>query len=245
MRYLVPFQLVRQALDGEEIGRPISFVWKFSHRWPPPNVGHDLAVVITHHIRGLNLLLSFGGPIQSVAAKAAPGQDPSLTTTVGAVLTFDSGALGIVYGGVDGALSNDVMMLECQGTLGRATARDATVAFRLSTIGSDLDRVWTPFFADVDEGNFQKSLDWHLAEFLDSLKDGLPPPIPIEEGYEALRVAWAIIESARSGETVRVDDIAPPLPPGPEMYRAPIRFRRLGAGAGAGAIGYAAEVPTA
>jgi predicted dehydrogenase len=239
MRYLMPFQLVKQALNKNEIGRPISYLWKFSHRWPPPAVDHELAVVVTHHIHGLNLLLSFGGPIQSVAAKSAPGQDPSLRTTVGAVLSFESGALGILYGGVDGALSDDVMLLECQGTLGRATVRDATAEFKLSTIGSDLDRVWRPFFADVDEGNFQKSLDWHLTDFIGSLKDGSPPPIPIEEGYEALRVAWAIIESARTGNTVVVDDISPPLPGGVDMYNAPIQFRKPGAGAGE--MGYSSD----
>jgi myo-inositol 2-dehydrogenase / D-chiro-inositol 1-dehydrogenase len=237
MRYLMPFQLVRQAVNNNELGRPIAFVWKFSHRWPPPSVGQDLAVVITHHIHGLNLLLSFGGPVHSVAAKAAPGQDPMLKTTVGAVLTFESGALGVIYGGVDGSLSNDVMMLECQGTLARATARDVTAEFRLSKIGQSLDQVWTPFFADVDEGNFQKSLDWHLSEFIDAMKDGRPPPVPIEEGYEALRLAWTIIEAAQSGKTVNVDDIAPPVPIPPGMYGAPIKFRKPGAGASA--AGYA------
>ena len=64
-----------------------------------------------------------------------------MRSTVGAVLTFDRRALGIQYGGVDGALSDDVMTLECRGTLGQATARDPTAEFRLSTIGSDLVRV--------------------------------------------------------------------------------------------------------
>lgn len=234
MRYLMPFQLVRQALDANEIGRPISYTWKFSHRWPPPDIDQEVAVAITHHIHGLNLLLSFGGPISSVAARAVAGQDPKLRTTVGALFTFDSGALGMLYGGVDGALSTDTMSLECQGTLGRATARDATAEFRLSTIDSKLDRIWTPFFGDVDEGNFQKSLDWHITEFAAALKEDRPVPIPIEEGYEALRVAWAIIRSAQTGESVNVDDVAPPLPAGPELYRAPIRFRDPGAGADAG-----------
>jgi predicted dehydrogenase len=243
MRYLMPFQLVRQALDANEIGRPISYFWKFSHRWPPPAVGHELAVAVIHHIHGLNLLLTFGGPIESVAAMAAPGHDPSQRTTIGALLTFASGAIGIVYGGCDGTLSNDVMLLECQGALGRATARDVTAEFRLSTIASKFDQVWSPFFADVEEGNFQKSLDWHLAEFVDALKASRPSPIPIEEGYEALRLAWAIIEAIQSGRTVRLDDVGPAVPPAPPMYAAPTRFRTPGAGASA--TGDSKEVSTA
>ena len=59
----------------------------------------ELAVAVIHHIHGLNLLLTFGGPVESVAAMAAPGHDPSQRTTIGAILTFTSGAIGIVYGG--------------------------------------------------------------------------------------------------------------------------------------------------
>ncbi len=135
------------------------------------------------------------------------------------------------------------MSLECQGTRGRATAKDATAEFRLSTIGPELDRIWTPFFADVDEGNFQKSLDWHLAEFVDAMNNDLPPPIPVEEGYEALRLAWAIIKAVRTGETVTVDDVAPPVPQGAGMYGAPLRFREPAAGASAS--GYTTDAPTA
>ncbi len=237
MRYLMPFQLTRQALDDGEIGRPISYAWRFSHRWPPPNIDQDVAVAITHHIHGINLLLAFGGPIRSVSAVAAPGQDPKRRTSVGALFSFESGAIGTLLGGVDGALSNDTMWLECQGTLGRTTARDASAEFRLSTLNSKLDRIWTPFFADVDEGNFQKSLEWHLTEFIEAVRDKQPVPIPVEEGYEALRVAWAIIEAAKSGVTVALDAVAPPLPAPEPLYRAPRRFRQPGAGASA--TGYA------
>ncbi len=234
MRYLMPFQLTRQSLDAGEIGRPISYVWKFSHRWPPPGIEQDVAVAITHHIHGLNLLLAFGGPIRTVAAVAAPGQNPALRTTVGALFGFASGAMGMLYGGVDGALSNDTMSLECQGTLGRTSARDATAEFRLWTVDSRLDRIWTPFFADVEENNFQKSLEWHLAEFVDAVREQRPVPVPVEEGYEALRVAWAIIEAAKSGRTVEVDLIAPPAAAeGDLLYRAPLRYRQPGAGASA------------
>jgi myo-inositol 2-dehydrogenase / D-chiro-inositol 1-dehydrogenase len=237
MRYLMPFQLMRQALDRGEIGRQISLFWRFSHRWPPPNIDQDVAVAITHHIHGLNLLLAFGGAIRSVSAVAAAGQDPSRRTTVGAVLTFASGAIGVLHGGVDGGLSNDTMSLECQGTLGRAMARDATGEFRLWTLDSKLDRIWTPFFADVEETNFQKSLDWHLADFITALKAGKPVPVPLEEGYEALRAAWAIIESANSGQPVALDAVGPSLSAGADLYRAPIHFREPGAGANA--TGYA------
>ena len=237
MRYLMPFQLLRQALDRGEIGRPISYRWEFSHRWPPPDVDQDAAVAITHHIHGLNLLLAFGGPITRVCAEAVAGQDPVRRTTVGVLMRFASGALGMLYGGVDGPLSDDTMALECQGVSGRAVARDATGGFRLWSVDSKLDRIWTPFFADVDENNFQKSLDWHLTEFVAAVREDRPVPIPIEEGYEALRVAWAIIRSAGSGGWVDVDDVGPPSPPGPELYRAPIVFREPGAGANA--TGYA------
>jgi predicted dehydrogenase len=237
MRYLMPFQLMRQALDRGEIGRQIALKWQFSHRWPPPNVDQDAAVAITHHIHGLNLLLAFGGPIASVSAVAAPGQDPARRTTIGAVFTYASGALGMLYGGIDGALSNETMSLEVQGTLGRAIGRDATQEFRLWTLDSKLDRVWSPFFADVEENNFQKSLDWHLADFVAALKSGQPVPVPLEEGYEALRVAWGIIESARTGRTVALDAVGPSLAADVDLYRAPIRFREPGAGANA--AGYA------
>jgi len=242
MRYLMPFQLTRRSLNAGDIGRPISYVWKFSHRWPPPNIDQDVAVAITHHIHGLNLLLAFGGPIRTVAAVAAPGQNPARRTTVGALFGFESGAVGMLFGGIDGALSNDTMSLECQGTLGRTSARDATAEFRLSTLDSSLDRIWTPFFADVDENNFQKSLEWHLTEFVDAVREKRPVPVPVEEGYEALRVAWAIIEAAKSGRTVDIDSVAPPLTgEATGLYRAPLKFREPGAGASA--TGYAQDPP--
>ena len=237
MRYLMPFQLLRQALDAGEIGRPISYRWAFSHRWPPPDVDQDVAVAITHHIHGLNLLLAFGGPITRVCARAVAGQDPTRRTTIGALLEFESGALGMLYGGVDGPLSDDTMSLECQGVDGRAVARDATGGFRLWRHDTKLDRIWTPFFADVEENNFQKSLDWHLAEFAAAVRDGRPVPVPVEEGYEALRIAWAIIRSASEGGWVDADDVGAPSAPGPQLYRAPLVFREPGAGANA--AGYA------
>jgi predicted dehydrogenase len=238
MRYLMPFQLMRTAIDEGRIGPIISALWKFTHWWPPLVGGAPFGMMLSMEIHGLNLLQSMLGPVREVDATggvSAPGRSAS---TVVAMLRFESGAAGVVMGGTDGPIGSDIMGLEIQGELGRVIARDGIRSFELNVRDDPLDRIWRPFLFDTQENDFQKATDWHIAEFVQAMRDGTPPPIPAEEGYEALRLAFAVIEAATTDRRVRVDDVAPPLDP-PPTYPAPIRRRRPSAGIGL--AGYADE----
>jgi predicted dehydrogenase len=229
MRYLMPFQLMRTAIDEGRIGPPLSVFWKFSHQWPLLVGGTYAGMILSMQIHGLNMVRAMAGPVASVHAMGVSAPGVEVPTTTVALLRFESGAGGVVMGGTDGPISSDIMTLQIQGTLGRATVSDGVREFELNVRSEPANRVWRPFLFDVAENDFQRATDWHIEEFVRAMLTDDPEPIPIEEGYEALRLAFAIIESATNERTVHVAEIGSPPERAP-TYAAPLHRRRPTAG---------------
>jgi predicted dehydrogenase len=225
MRYLQPFQLARQMLDGGKVGKPVSLSWKFAHFWPPSARTIPLAMMIFMQGHGLNILRAFGGPIAELSCVAANPRGGDLFTTAAATVSFENGAVGVLLGGVDGNNSGDIYHFEMQGTGGRLTVNDAFKHFEYSPREGGLEQTWTPFLFDAERNSYQKTTDWHIAEVIRAQRDGRPEPIPAEEGYEALRASLAAVTSWREHRPVRLDEIAPAAAPHPNLYKAPLEFK--------------------
>ena len=51
---------------------------------------------------------------------------------------------------------------------------------------------------DLDDRSYRRQTD----DFIEAITTGRQPLVSVSDGYQALRVSHAILESARTGETV-------------------------------------------
>ena len=67
-----------------------------------------------------------------------------------------------------------------------------------------MEEVWQAGFFEDDKRSFTKSLDRYLDDMLPAFRDGKEPPVPATEGLRALEIAWAAVESFKTGKRINV-----------------------------------------
>jgi predicted dehydrogenase len=188
------------------LGAPAYFLWKFTGGHFPerqPSLQH-LLYMQSH---GFDMLRWLGGPVREVSCMAAnPRGDGSLTTAA-VSLTFTSGAVGTLLASVDGSYADTHNHeFECLGLGGRIRITDVLRRFewcpRASREGIS---VWEPGFFDDRERDFGATTATHIDCFVKAQLAGEPVPVPAEDGYEALKLGLAAMESARTGRRVLVE----------------------------------------
>ena len=204
-RYSTPFQRTKQYIEPGRLGAPAHFLWKFTgghfpERQPPL---HHLLYMQSH---GFDMLGWLGGPVREVSCLAASPRGDGALTTATVSLAFESGAAGTLIGSVDGSYADTHSReFECLGLGGRIRVTDVLRRFEWCPRG---DRegvvVWESGFFDDRERDFGATTATHIDSFAAAQLAGGPVPVPAEDGYRALRLGLAAIESARTGRPVAV-----------------------------------------
>jgi len=134
---------------------------------------------------------------RSVAAKTKTGPDYALTT-----LTFESGVVAHVestwmdpngfrvsyeVAGKDGLISYDSSE---HSDLKISTSGDKSTGSYLAVNENPLSPTDDPYYLE-------------LKGFLDSVRNGTPPPVTLEDGIKALAISLAAIESTETGKIAR------------------------------------------
>jgi UDP-N-acetylglucosamine 3-dehydrogenase len=126
---------------------------------------------------------------RSVAASSGAGKDYGLTT-----LTFDSGAVAHVEATwMDPSGFRTTFEVAGSDGLIQFDSREIPSLRTMNAQGSKLESLVSP----LDDPYYKE-----LRGFVDSVRDGTPPPVSGYEGIMALSIAQAAVESARSGKTV-------------------------------------------
>ncbi len=205
-RYSTPFQRTKAIIENGVLGAPAYFLWKFTGGHFPERQAslHHLLYMQSH---GFDMLRWLGGPVRWVSAEAADPRGEGLLTTAVVSLSFASGAVGTLIASIDGSYADTHNHeFECLGLGGRVRVTDVLRRFEWSPRSQrDGITVWEPGFFDDRERDFGATTATHVDRYVRAQLAGDPVPVPAEDGYEALRLGLAAIESVRTGERVAVD----------------------------------------
>lgn len=206
VRYFPAYAAAREAVAGGRIGRPA--VLRFTRegglpggrRWflDAERSGGLICDVMIHDIDYARWI---AGDVVRVYAKELRRVGPENTASHAyAVLTHESGAISHLTASWAREGAGFRTSFDIAGETGLLEyATDERVAMR--TAPPDL----------FGGGEWRKGEDpWslELREFLTALNGGPAPRVSAEDGREALRIALAAVESAKTGEAIEIDDRA-------------------------------------
>ena len=165
-------------------------------------------MLIDMGIHDFDLARWFMGDVKTVSAIGATIAYPELAT-VGdidnaiASLTFVSGKLGVVDLTRSGIYGYDISteILGLEGTIRIGYLRETPIVVMTKAGGVSHDTV--PYFME----RFRDAYTNQLQNFAQNVLQGKAPPITIDDGLEALRVAVAATRARESGSTVMVADV--------------------------------------
>lgn len=194
---------LKRRLDAQEIGRVFHLN---ARRWSPyPKRVQDVGVVLDMATHDLDIMCYLvDDVVERVYAEvdflfSLPAED-----SISAFLRFRKGALGALD--VNWVTPCKVRQLSLTGEAGMITldylSQELDI-FRNNSVVSDWDRL--TLFKGVSEGDMirpaivkREPLRVELESFLQAIVEGGPPPVSGEEALRAVRLAAALMESARS-----------------------------------------------
>jgi len=205
------FSEAKKKIDGGTIGKPV--VFRATSRDPhlphlecvhPENSG---GLFVDMGVHDFDIARWLMGEIESVHSIAGTLVHPELKA-IGDVdngivsFTFVSGSLGAVDLSRNGVYGYDISadILGTEGTLRVGYLRETPL---LVMTKNNVSHDTVPFFPE----RFGQAYVDQLKNFGENLLGGQPPPVTIEDGIEALRVALAATESYRKGDTVQVSSM--------------------------------------
>ncbi len=204
------YAAAQRRIEAGEIGRPV--VFKSTSRDPfLPSLEYlktSGGIFVDMGIHDFDLALWLFGAVESVTASGAVLAYPELRSIDDvdngiASLRFADGRLGVVDLSRNGVYGYDIAteILGTEGTLRVGYLRE-TALLELTPNRVSHDTV--PYFME----RFDRAYTDQLRNFAENVLADRPPPITIDDGVEALRVATAATQSLAGGESVRVDEVA-------------------------------------
>jgi inositol 2-dehydrogenase len=202
----------KKRIQDGVIGTPI--VFKSSSRDPHrpsleyANPASSGGMIVDMGIHDFDLARFFMGEVSTVAAVGGTLAYPELAE-VGDIdnavvsLTFASGCIGIVDLSRSGIYGYDIFgeILGTSGTLRIGYLRE-TPLFVMTKNQVAHDTV--PFFME----RFRDAYTVQLQNFVDNLRNDREPPVTIDDGIGALRIALAATRARETGVSVSVKDYA-------------------------------------
>jgi predicted dehydrogenase len=205
-RFSTPFQRAKATIVAGALGAPAYFLWKFTGGHFPERQAslHHLLYMQSH---GFDMLRWLGGPVCRVSATAADPRGEGSLTTAAVAVTFASGAIGMLIASVDGSYADTHNHeFECLGLGGRIRVTDVLRRFEWSPRADRAGvTVWEPGFFDDRERDFGATTAVHIDRYVQAQLAGQPVPVPAEDGYAALKLGLAAIESVRTGRAIDLE----------------------------------------
>lgn len=223
-RFFDSSRLVREAIDSGRFGRLVlldaQFKWYRSQEYydsVPWRGDMDVGgggVLMNQGIHAIDLMLWYGGDVESLAANCATLGHSGITVedTASATLRFKSGALGVIQGTVATWPGFAKRVVIC-GTKGSAILEDEAIkAWSFQDERPEDDQIRRRYASSSSEGGSANPLaiaaGGHMAnlqDLVDCLKDpGHRPLIDGEEARKAVAVVEACYRSSRTGSFVRL-----------------------------------------
>lgn len=199
-RYAKPVQKAKAAIDDGRLGEIVFASWRFGGEGSCAH--HPHANLIETQCHGFDMLEFLCGPIASVAAQMTDKTGGGYGTLVLA-LQFASGAVGSLIGSYDSSYAYpNTHVVEINGGAGRVTVEDTVRRFTFQKRGDETGEVWSAGYFNDRDREFHRTFDAYFDALLAAFKNGQPPPVPAEAGRRTLQLAWAAVESFKTGRRV-------------------------------------------
>ncbi len=194
-------KMAHAAITAGRLGDPVFALWRFGGEGGACPLNDNLIETQCH---GFDQLEYLCGPIASISAqfRQDPVKGPS---TMALALGFHSGGVGAMIGTYDASYAHPgTHFLEICGTRGRLVVHDTVRKFMFHAHGNEVGEVWEGgYFSDQDR-SFLLTVDAYYDDLFAAFRRGDPPPVPIQAGRRALRLAHAAIAAARDGRTEHI-----------------------------------------
>lgn len=198
----------KRHLDEGRIGRAVVFKSTSRDPYPPSleyaNPASSGGMLVDMGIHDFDLARWFMGDVASVSAVGGVLAYPELAS-VGdidnaiATLTFVDGRLGVIDLTRNGVYGYDISteLLGTEGTVRIGYLRETPV---LTMTRNSVSHDTVPYFMQ----RFERAYTAQLQNFASNVLQQRDPPVTIDDGVQALRVALAATEAQRTGERVDV-----------------------------------------
>lgn len=198
-RYAKPVQMTNNAIVTGKLGEIVFATWRFGGEGPKTHPFNNLIETQCH---GFDMLEYLCGPIESVMAQMTDKTGKGFTT-MAIALHFQNNAVGSLVGSYDSSYTYpDTHLVEINGTKAHCVIKDTVSSFTFQQAGSETREVWQAgYFNDLDR-EFYRTFDHHWDAVVDSFLEGKQPPIHASAGKRALQLAYAVIQSAQTGQRV-------------------------------------------
>ncbi len=211
-----PFQRLRRAVSEGAFGRILlaqafhrcrnQTAPEFRDPWRERGETGGGGVMMMQTIHFVDILLWCLGPVECVTAWVAALVLPrGIEDSGAAILRFKSGAVGTILS-TEAANTERISRIEVHGTSGTAVwenshwVRWEPAADYIEAPIEENEPELTE--AEQDRLLFGTGHITQIAEFVSSVRRGLPPPVTAEEGRQATAVVQAMYESSRTGRAV-------------------------------------------
>jgi predicted dehydrogenase len=152
-----------------------------------------------------DLLRLFGGEIAEVTAMLSDPRNIGVWTSASISVRFQTGAIGNVLGSWDSSYAHPHgQMFEYRAAGGGVIVDNVIDAVRLFRHDDPEYREWRPGLFDGDRRDFWRTIDAHVAAFVDAVRDGKPAPVSGLDGRRALELSLAAGRSFQEGRAVSV-----------------------------------------
>ena len=227
MRFGTVARTLKEAVDSGRLGRVFlgdavdkssrTTAYYNSAVWRGTKELEGGGCLMTQSIHIIDLLQYLMGPVRSVMGRVATHvHDIEIEDTATAVVTFESGATGIIEStsSVRTALKSRV---ELHGDRGTVVANAQYDKFLLWDVEGDEGRVDVePSFelTDIDDpwAYPQSRHRIQLQDMVDAIREDRDPVLTGEDARVPLAIIMAIYDSSREGREVFLDSYRPPVP---------------------------------
>lgn len=212
VRFFPEFAEARAQVELEAVGKPAAVRTRrgggYPHGWDDwfGRFAWSGGVILDLAIHDLDWLRWTFGPVERVFAKclsAREGAPPQVDNDYALItLRFESGVVGHVEGtwADPGGFKVAIEIAGDQGLL-EYNFNQPTAAPYVASLQAEGDRQAIPTPESPTAAN---PYQLELEDFLSSLERGVPASVTGQDGLEAVRIAEAAIESARTGQVVRL-----------------------------------------
>ena len=205
------YAAAKRRVDEGGIGRPVVFKSTSRDPYRPSleyaNPASSGGILVDMGIHDFDLARWFMGDVRTVSAIGGVLAYPEMAS-VGdidnaiATLVFADGRLGVIDLTRNGVYGYDITteLLGTEGTVRIGYLRETPI---LTMTKSGVTHDTVPYFME----RFERAYTLQLQNFAQNVLKARKPPITIDDGVEALRVALAATAAYRSGQSVAVDSI--------------------------------------
>jgi scyllo-inositol 2-dehydrogenase (NAD+) len=205
------YAAAKEKISQGAIGRPVVFKSTSRDPFRPSleyaNPASSGGIMVDMGIHDFDLARWFMGEVDTVFAAGAVLAYPEMAS-IGdidnaiATLVFADGRLGVIDLTRNGVYGYDISteLLGDAGTVRVGYIRETPI---LTMTKNSIAHDTVPYFME----RFERAYTIQLQNFAQNVLNDAPPPVIIEDGVEALRVALAATAAHRSGQPVKVASI--------------------------------------